>query len=220
SLINITQTITIVQPTIPKYTELYLTYSQTVSCECQQISITYQKFLQIKYTFHQICYRIFITQDWINYFLWYNSQSTLTKNDFRFTSANRFQSLNTFCDLVNQTINNHLTQFYSNQYVTASVVPSFTFESQIDSSISQFISSMTNDFLSSLSTARQMIQSNALLTGQLTNYDLFKDSSTSYVYSFARCFGNCSCATELGTGHFFLAWAGLAGHQAPVTGQV
>ena len=36
----------------------------------------------------------------------------------------------------------------------------------------------------------------ALLTGQLTNYYLYTDSSTQYVYSYMWSYGNCSCATS------------------------
>ena len=196
SLINVTQTVTINQPTLTQYIELSSTHAQTLTCDCRQISINYQTFLQIKYTFHEICNSFFITQNWFDYVFNGHSNQTLNSRDFRKGSTFIFQSLNAFCDLVKQTINNRLIQFYSTQYVTASVVPSETFSLQIDSFVSQFISSMTDGFLSSLFTIRQMTQINALLSGQLTNYYLYTDSSTQYVYSYMWSYGNCSCATS------------------------
>ncbi|CAF1542592.1 unnamed protein product, partial [Adineta ricciae] len=196
SLINITQTVTINQPTLTKYVELSSLHSQTLTCDCQQISINYQTFLQIKYTFHQICNSIFITQNWFDFLSGGHPNETLNSRDFRKGGTSMFQSLSAFCNLVQQTINNRLIQFYSTQYVSSSVVPSETFSLQVDSFISQFISSMTNDFLLSLSSIRQMIQSNALLSGLLTNYNLYEYSSILFVYSSARWFGNCSCATS------------------------
>ncbi|CAF1529605.1 unnamed protein product [Adineta ricciae] len=196
SLIDITQTVTINQPTLTKYLELSSLHSQTLTCDCQQISINYQTFLQIKYTFHQICNSIFITQNWFDFLSGGRPNEIVLVEDFRRTSTFIFQSLNTLCNLVKQTINNRLIQFYSTQYVSSSVVPSETFSLQVDSFISQFISSMTNDFLLSLSSIRQMIQSNALLSALLTNYNLYEYSSILFVYSSARWFGNCSCATS------------------------
>ncbi|CAF4049244.1 unnamed protein product [Adineta steineri] len=106
-----------------------------------------------------------------------------------------FQALSAFCQLSNQIISNRLIQLNSSQYVTASVAPLQVFQSQTQAFISQFISSITNDFLLSISTIRNTTQSNNLLTGQLTNYYLVRQSNN-YVYSSSSSYGNCSCATS------------------------
>ncbi|CAF4398347.1 unnamed protein product, partial [Adineta steineri] len=69
-----------------------------------------------------------------------------------------FQGLSTFCQLSNQTISNRLIQFYSSQYVSVSVTPLQVLQSQTQAFISQFISSMTNDFSLSLLTIRETTQ--------------------------------------------------------------
>ena len=101
-------------------------------------------------------------------------------DDFRLTGPSTFQALSTFCELINETISNRLIQFYSSQYVSASVTPLNVFQLQTQSFISQFISSTTNDFLLSLSTIRNTTQSNALLSGQLTNYELYTADNSIY----------------------------------------
>ncbi|CAF0987420.1 unnamed protein product [Adineta steineri] len=158
SLINVTQTIHTISPTISQYSQLYSTYPQTLSCACTDISIEYDKFLQVNYKLHQICTSVFVTDYWIDYFNNARPLSILNGDDFRASGSFMFQALNTFCQLSNQTIYNRLIQFYSTQYVSASVTPLQVLQSQTQAFVSQFISSMTNDFLLSISTIRKTTQ--------------------------------------------------------------
>ncbi|CAF0801989.1 unnamed protein product [Adineta steineri] len=191
SLINITETVNVKTPSIQEYSKLYNSYSQALTCECTQISINYEKFILIKYTLHQVCHSDFVTQEWIDYLETSSGDYLLKSYDFRFSGIYLFQTISAFCTLVNQTILNQLAQFYSNQYVSASVIPSNIFQLQTKAFISQFISSSTNEFLLSLSMIRNTTQSNALFSGTLTNYDSYQ-----YYGAFVRepvWYGNCSC---------------------------
>ncbi|CAF4345422.1 unnamed protein product, partial [Adineta steineri] len=103
-----------------------------------------------------------------------------------------FQALNVSCQLSSQTISNHLIQFYSSEYVSASVTPVQVLQSQTQAFVSQFISSITHDFLLSISTIRKTTQSNSLLAGQFTNYYLYTPSNN-YIESYSQSYGNCNC---------------------------
>jgi hypothetical protein len=138
SLINITQTVNVKAPTIQQYSQFYKLYGETLTCDCTQISIDYEKFIDIQYTFHQVCNSDFVKQDWIDY-LATAARTIGQSDDFRVTSPSAFQTLTAFCTLVNETISNSLTQFYSSQYVSASVTPENVFQSQTNVLISQFI---------------------------------------------------------------------------------
>jgi hypothetical protein len=177
-----------------QYLQLYSTYPQTLSCPCTQISINYKTFLDIQYTFHQVCDSVFVTEDWIAYLSTTYQNGNASDLDFRWQSSSIFEALNAFCGLINQTISNRLTQFYSSQYVGASVVPSQVFDSQANSSISEFILSTTNDFLLSLSTIRDTTQSNALFSGEGTNYEQYTPGGYGYTYAYALSYGDCSCS--------------------------
>ncbi len=196
SLINITQTFNVKAPTITQYSQLYSTYSQTLTCPCSKISINYQTFIQINYTLHQLCNSIFVNQYWIDYLTNSYGNSPIIADDFRVTGSSTFQALSAFCELINQTIVNRLIQFYSTQYVSASVTSFQLFQSQSESFISQFKSTMINDFLLSLSTIRDTTQSNALLSGQLTNYGIETLEGQIYGGTFSVGYGNCSCASS------------------------
>ncbi|CAF0769385.1 unnamed protein product [Adineta steineri] len=192
SLINVTKTIDISSPTIAQYSQLYSTYPQTLDCTCTDISIDYDKFLQVNYTLHQICTSTFITDGWIDYLYNARPTGTLNSDDFRNAGLFIFQALNAFCQLSTQTISNQLTQFYSSQYVSASVTPSEVFQTQTQAFVSQFTSSVTKDFILSLLTIRKTTQSNALLNGQLTNYYLSGDISNN-VNAYPLTYGDCGC---------------------------
>ena len=49
SLIRVVKTVTINDPTVDKYVELYDQYSQTLSCPCTKILINYEDILEIQY---------------------------------------------------------------------------------------------------------------------------------------------------------------------------
>ncbi|CAF1308194.1 unnamed protein product [Adineta steineri] len=196
SLINITQTLTIKEPSIKDYKQLYNSYSQTLTCECTQISINYENFIHIQYKLHQVCHSDFVTQKWIDYLATSYGDNTPKYADFRVTGTSTFQAVSAFCTLVNQTISNSLTQFYSSQYVSASVTPSNLFQLQTEAFISQFKSSTTNQFLLSLSMIRKTTQSNALLPGQLSNFRFSMDQKISFLAYYPRSYGNCTCSSS------------------------
>ena len=193
SLINITQTVSVKSPSIEEYSQLYNLYDQTLTCDCTQISINYERFINIQYAFHQVCSSDFVTQNWIDYLAALPGSSGTFYDHFRVTGTFAFQALNTLCFLVNQTISNSLIEFYSTQYVSASVTSSNVFQSQIEVFTSQFISTTTNDFLLSLSMIRNTTQSNALLSGQLTNYRLYTDLTNNML---SLWYGDCTCASS------------------------
>ncbi|CAF3716292.1 unnamed protein product [Adineta steineri] len=196
SLINVTQTVNVNAPTMIKYLELYSTYSQTLKCPCKQVSISYNTFISIEYTFHQICTSVFISQDWIDYLSKSYGSNGVHMHDFRDTSPFTFQALSTLCDLINQTVSIRLSQFNSSQYVSASVISSDVFKSQVQSLIDQFRLSATNDFLLSLTTIRNTTQSNALFSGLQTNYYFITQNDTQWPDPYVVTYGNCSCSSS------------------------
>ncbi|CAF4005509.1 unnamed protein product, partial [Adineta steineri] len=196
SLINITETVNVKAPSIIKYEELYNSYSETLTCECTQISINYEKFIQIQYTLHQVCHSDFVTQTWFNYLATSPGHGTSFYDTFRLTGTFTFQALYTLCVLVDETILNRLSQFYSSQYVSAYVTPSNVFQLQTKSFISQFISSTTNEFLLSLAMIRKTTQSNALLSAQFTNYRFYHNENDNNLVTESSWDGDCMCSSS------------------------
>ncbi|CAF1092898.1 unnamed protein product [Adineta steineri] len=193
SLENVTTTVNIATPALPKYEQLYSKYSQTLTCPCQHISVNYERFLSIEYTLHQVCTSFFITDDWISYISNIYRTTYFVVGDFRITGPYQFEALRAFCELVESTIDNSLIQFNSQQYITVSVTPSELFQLQTQSFIDQFKLSTTNTFLLSLNMIRKTIQGNVLLSGRQTNYQLHKVND-SILRTTSRVYDNCICS--------------------------
>jgi hypothetical protein len=167
--VSITKTVNVKTPTFNQYLQLYSKYAQTLACPCTQISINYDKFLHVNYTFHQVCSSSFVSKDWMDYLGVFRSNVYLSPEDFRLGGSSTFQALGAFCQLVDETISNSLAQFYASQYVSLSVTSSELFKSQAQSLFNQFVSSTTNNFLSSLQSVRDTTQANLLFSALQTN---------------------------------------------------
>ncbi len=195
SLIKVPKTLRVEAPSFAEYAHLNSTYSQTLTCPCSKISINYGKFLHIDYTLHQICTSTFVDESWIDY-LNKQTHDIIYTHDFRVIGQFAFQALSTFCDLINQTVSDGLIQFDSNQYVSASVVPQNSFESEIESLVDKFRSSLTNSFRLSLEMIRDTTQANALFSALTTNYDLNRENVHNFMIPVPMNYDDCNCASS------------------------
>ena len=174
SLVTITKSITVESPPVAKYSELYDKYSTTLACPCTKISIGYDKILYINYTLHEVCSSYFISDAWRNNFLKdiYIDLGLIIR-DFRFTGMYTFQALKGFCDLSEEKISKNLIRYYSTQYVTSSVTPSETLQTEMEAITRQFKSLTIANFLLSLSTNQGITRGNILYSAALTNFLLW-----------------------------------------------
>ncbi|CAF0722523.1 unnamed protein product [Adineta steineri] len=171
ALINITKTITIDKPTLTQYLDLYSTHSEILTCPCTVISIGYKKFIDIEYTLHQVCNSTFVNNNYIQNIFLQNSLNTTGFPDFSVTYPYTLNALALFCQLTDNILSDSLIQFYSNQYLSASVTPKQLFELQAQSSFQQFIISRINDLLFMMQFIRDTTQANNFFSGVFTNYD-------------------------------------------------
>ncbi|CAF1306966.1 unnamed protein product [Adineta steineri] len=195
SLITSIKTDDFKTPTFEKYEKLYKSYSATITCPCKKILIDYKEILHIVYTLHQVCNSIFVTQDWIQYLTHpsEHEQRRMKNEDLRMSGRNAFRALNSFCKLVNQTIDDNLEQFYLNQYVSTTVTPKNLFVSQIETIVNQFRSLITSNFHISLNMIRNTTQNNGLYSALATNYNLYAVSINGNLLPPSIDYGDCSC---------------------------
>jgi len=169
SLMIITQTRTVKQPTVSVYMELQKQYSQTLICPCTQIGINYEQFISFHPAFHQICSSDFITTQWVKLFA-YPHDSLIYTLDLRSIAPSYYLTLSAFCNLSVETINNALFVFNSTKYVTKNVQQTDLFQSQTEQITNLFKQTTINFYLQALSMDREMFSGNALFSGLLTNY--------------------------------------------------
>ncbi|CAF0958367.1 unnamed protein product [Adineta steineri] len=195
SLITSIKTSIVKTPTFKEYEELYKPYSITITCPCKNILIDYKEILRIDYTIHQVCNSIFVTQDWIKYLTHpsEHDQRRIINEDLRMSGRNAFRALNSFCQLISQTLDDNLKQFYLNQYVSTTVTPKNLFVSQIDIFVNQFRSLITSNFHISLNMIRNTTQNNGLYSALATNYNLYAVSINGNLLPPSIDYGDCSC---------------------------
>jgi hypothetical protein len=202
SLVIVTKTVTIKQPTVNVYTELQTKYSQTIVCPCTQISINYEKFISFNPTFHQICSSDFVTEQWINYFAMSVLQHTW-EHDLRVIGPIYFSSLIRFCDLSVETINNALLLFNFTKYITKNLQEVNLFRSQTEQITTLFKQTTTSSYLLALSMGKQMTSGNGLFSVVTDNYEYESVGTNSFNQVFVPAIytsqnstngsTNCSC---------------------------
>ena len=198
STVPVLQTVTVPAHTLDQYYHLYEKYSQTLTCPCTKISINYETFIHVNYSFHHICNSIFVTEQWTTY-MENSIPSLYWTNDFRLVGLHQFVALRAFCDQVEQVIAAGLVQFYANKYVSAFVTSLDLLRSQAAAFTKQFISSTTNSFSSSLRLIRDTTQVNALFSALFTNYYLVVPTNSFTLNSFYVTYdGDCDCRTSSG----------------------
>ncbi|CAF1656743.1 unnamed protein product [Adineta ricciae] len=196
SLIIVIKTDNLAKPTFEQYKKLYSKYFTTLTCPCNNSIISYETILNINYTLHQACTSTFVIQQWINYHIYSNTSNVVNADDFRSSGKFAFQALNSSCELVNRTIVDNLSQFLSNQYVSTTVTPENLFQSQIQTSVRQFNSSIINNFVRLLDLIKNTTQINGLHSALMTNYDLEIPSNSIRGYYTSRNYTKCRCHTS------------------------
>jgi hypothetical protein len=135
-----------------------------------------------------------VNERWISYLSKIIEKQTGIGPRFRSTGSLGFQALRTFCNLADQTINHSLTQFYSDQYISASVTPQRSFEAEIGSSIDKFQSSSKSSFSLSLAMIRNTTQANALFSALETNCELYLTYDRTKFGMRHKEYKDCNCA--------------------------
>ncbi|CAF1188791.1 unnamed protein product [Adineta ricciae] len=189
-----------------------LNHSDALKCPCTKISVNYKQILSIEYQFHEICSSTFLNHDWIVHISQCDVQYRMYCNDFRCSGPYYFQTMLSYCQMVKKTISDSLTQFYSNQYISSSVIAYNVFESQVSEFIAQFISSTTNSFLLSILTIRGTTYSNGLLVGLLYNFLLEVDTITNQITLPSETYDDCYCdhtSTCTASSDFYLSLTGV-----------
>ena len=192
SAVTITTIVTIESPTIEQLNDLSLRYPRILSCPCSKISSDYAAFITISYSLHPVCNSDFITDQWFDYTIDLN-QSTY-QLDFRVQGTLYFQAIRSLCELAKDNIESNLAQFLSNTYISTSAISQRLFESHINSTIQQFISSMINTFTWSLQVIRSTTHYNALISASFTNFYPVVTILPGFCKFQTIMFDNCVCA--------------------------
>jgi hypothetical protein len=153
---TVENTRTIKNPTIEQFDDLYKNYSNTLICQCNEISIKYRDIFSIKPIYHSICSSDFLTEEWIN--------------DLK-NLSHQFKLLQSFCQISHDTTELAINEFLENIYISGIVLHKTIFEHQTKATIIDlFISSTQQSFKRSLDLIRITTFSNQILSSRFTNW--------------------------------------------------
>ena len=190
-------------PTESTFELLKSQYPSTISCPCSQIAIPYSQFISLNVSaYHQICSSDFVSSDVIKRiwgtdttvgYIWYLDAKVLSA---------QLRALSSLCTLAKNAIDQKIDIFYSQKLITIEPLTRFSFQTQVNSIIQNFINQTPQDFQQTLNFIIGMLHANQLQNTLFTNWILMT-SYTANGYSIStrsRLYNEsgemCSCATS------------------------
>ncbi|UJR12465.1 hypothetical protein I4U23_016641 [Adineta vaga] len=195
---------TFVKPSLNLYRRLVVDYAGTLQCFCSLISSPYERFIEIKSEFHQICSSQFVSDEWRTNLV-VNLVSNLSTYDVldyrRFLSAH-LQLLTGLCALSIQSVDDAIVQFLSSNFITVKLMSQTIFDENINLLIKQSKSNAPIAFVRFINLLREINQGNAIVSTYYTNfkyiapYYMYGSFGTPLITEAINYDNNCSCALD------------------------
>ena len=160
---------TVEQPALRQYDQLEKLYSNTLSCRCAKVSISYDEFITITPSYHQVCSSDFISQSWID-FPFGNNRTSLWPMDLRTSLSFMWQLMAAMCQHSQITFDMSVEDFQLSSFISSKLFSRQLLESKMQAAIDSFRQSASNRLVQSLKTIHQMSLMNDFLTGTSTNH--------------------------------------------------
>ena len=170
SLVSVaTIRITIHQPTLANFEEIYARYSVTLVCPCTRLSVTYGQIIIVEPNYHQLCSSDFVKNDrWLQYF----NETSQAGNiqgfsyyayDFRgIGGQSLFLLMQTLCETAKTTVINAGTVFDDTKLISAYPMTRGSFQRKIAALVQQFQEETQASFLILFSQVHNAIQNSQL----------------------------------------------------------
>ena len=141
-------------------------------CPCSRISLSYGDFTEIRASYHQLCSSDFVSDRWIHAIYSGANSTYFFVQDFRLFGSAQFQALAGFCRLTKLAVQQSITSFFSDIFISSQVLSEAFVQSQTESAIEQFQSTAPNVFTSRLKIISEITLANKLISALQTNFIL------------------------------------------------
>ena len=136
-------TMTVDNPSLTTYQNLQISYPNSLRCPCSMTKISYERFVSLSPTYHQVCSSDFVREEWIPLLM----VTHITLNlDWASRSVHQFRLLSTICQLVNSTISDAVEELIVQSIVTSNVLTEDDFNAQLNTTIKQYLQSIVINF--------------------------------------------------------------------------
>lgn len=163
-------TITVSRPSFDTYSDLQSAYSTTLKCPCTTMIIPYRRFMTLSPTLHQICSSDFVSERWISVLK--ISLSSFYALDWRNQAFAHFQLLSNLCDMANRTIEDAVSRFLSQSFVTLDMLNQADLNIQLNTTLDQVFQSMSDYFDLLINTVDLIVQVDQPFTEAVLNSPL------------------------------------------------
>ncbi|CAF1406822.1 unnamed protein product [Adineta steineri] len=136
-------------PSLVTYRRLHELYSDSLKCPCKKMSISYDIFITLSPTLHQICSSDFISESWISTMTLFNAQpgsNTILNVGLNGFDSRYFKLLSSICQLAIRTIDDAVRQFLTRSFVTQYVISESEFNAKLNTTFKQFKQSLITEF--------------------------------------------------------------------------
>ncbi|CAF0862999.1 unnamed protein product [Adineta steineri] len=183
------QPIKIDNPSIDLINDLYNQNYSSLTCPCSKVAINYSKFLSIKFKFHPICSKEFLSLDYRKNLLENNESSELITH---------YRILSSLCHLSKEFLNNAKHVFDNQEYTTIELSTKSLFNIEIKSFLLNFLHQTKSNYKRTSSFIMNSFHVNQLVNLFLNNWNIsFTDQNQNYIINtFPNYFSssNCTCA--------------------------
>ncbi|UJR34748.1 hypothetical protein I4U23_027526 [Adineta vaga] len=164
-IIPYSDTVVLKSPSYSDYSRLSKKF--LLQCPCTTISVKYEEFLAMKPHFHELCQSELISNRFIKklFDLYEESWNNSIETDVRRIGTFQFQTLNHFCKLTNELIEDNLQTFLQTEFIQRYLISSEQLLSQMASSITNFADIIPKTFFRILTFFQNVTAENFFMTG-------------------------------------------------------
>ncbi|CAF3930412.1 unnamed protein product [Adineta steineri] len=185
------------KPSHEKFSQLARDYPDTLHCPCSKSSINYDKFVNTKVSFHQVCSSEFIQQAWIDKLFTNKDISIESIDDARITLSFFWQTIAGLCIASNKSWNDILANFGTTSFITPTVVAEQVIRIQAENALRNQIDLSKRIATRNLLTFQRMTRGNQIVSALQTNFYLryppANVNSSKSPKMTTRTFGKCTC---------------------------
>ncbi|CAF1333920.1 unnamed protein product [Adineta steineri] len=184
------QVITIQDPSLDTYEQLYKDHPTTLYCPCSQISISNEVFLNVTFVLHQVCSSDLVSLEWLHYLISFDPThlpldiNFKNAEDFRKMGVSYFQLLAAFCSLAEANIADAQHVFINTKFINDRVPSESRFTQQTGAMLTTFIDTTINDFVQTFNWTKLLFLYSPLYNGLNTNVLINKSNDGQVVAEF------------------------------------
>ncbi|CAF3899998.1 unnamed protein product [Adineta steineri] len=165
-----TVTITIQNPSVSHYKQLFTLYSHTLQCPCTRIAIKHKKFItELVPQYHQVCSSVYISSQWLDE-VYYSSTRTDIADKLLVSMGKYFDIVSELCKLSENMLDVSLSSFTETDFVTMEVLSVVEFNIRTETMIRQFKRTISHQFTETFKLIQTINIGNQLATVYKTNW--------------------------------------------------